>query len=286
MIHYLLREQFLDKKIQGGFIFHAEILENRPAYSLLNQAVRNDKMKTNAAYKIVVAICLAATTVLADQTFIVPGEFTLAEANSSDNAPLGAISSEQRFQQVFSASLLSSLTVGELITGIGFRVEGNESELPAQTITSYDISLSQSPNAPGSLSATFADNRGTDFLTVRSGALTINAGDFPGGGSPNNFGWISFLTPYQYQGRDLLIEIAYQGFSTGRDADAAYTYDSNLAQTSFGSLYNSTTADEGLYNEALVVGFSTTLVPVPEPAAPTLFGAGALLFVLRRARRN
>jgi len=129
---------------------------------------------------------------LTDQITIVPGEFASADANTSDNAPLGAISSQQIFQQVFSSAILTNLSIGELITGIGFRVEGNESDLPAQTISEYDISLSQSPNAPGDLSATFADNRGADFTTVRSGPLTINAGDFPGGSSPNNFGWISF----------------------------------------------------------------------------------------------
>jgi hypothetical protein len=243
-------------------------------------------MKTNIALGLVVGICLTSATVLADQTVIVPGEFTVAEANTSDNAPLGAISNQQLFQQVFSSALLTNLSIGELITGIGFRVDGNESALPAQTISEYDISLSQSPNAPGNLSATFADNRGADFTTVRSGPLTINAGDFPGGNSPNDFGWISFSTPYQYQGGDLLIEIAYQGFSLGRDTDAAYPYDSSLAQTAFGSSYNSTTADEGLYNEALVTGFTTTPAPVPEPAAPVIFGAGALLVVLRRARRH
>ena len=247
-------------------------------------------MKTNIALGFVVGICLMSATVLADQTVIVPGEFTVADANTSDNAPLGAISSQQLFQQVFSSALLTNLSIGELITGIGFRVDGNESALPAQTISEYNISLSQSANAPGNLSTTFADNRGADFTTVRSGPLTINAGDFPGGNSPNDFGWISFSTPYQYQGGNLLIEIAYQGFSLGRDADAAYPYDSSLTQTAFGSSYNSTTADEGLYNEALVTGFTTmpapVLVPVPEPAAPVIFGAGALLVVLRWARRH
>ena len=175
-------------------------------------------MKTNIAFKVVIGICLTAATVLADQTFVVPGQYAFAEAGSSDNAPLGA--SEQHFQQVFSSSLLTNLSVGDWIDAIAFRVDGDETALPAQTIPIYDISLSESPNVPGNLSATFADNRGADFLTVRSGPLTVNAGDFPGGSSPNNFGWISFSIPYQYQGGDLLIEVDYQGFSAGRDADA------------------------------------------------------------------
>ena len=243
-------------------------------------------MKTNIAYKVVIGICLTAATVFADQTIIVPGQFALAEAGSSDNAPLGA--SEQHFQQVFSSALLTNLSVGNWIDGIAFRVEGNETTLPAQTIPIYNISLSQSPNVPGSLSATFANNRGADFLTVRSGALTLNAGDFPGGSSPNTFGWISFSTSYQYQGGDLLIEVAYQGFLAGRDADTVYPFTANLAQTAFGNGYNSTTADAGLYAEALVMGFSITsvFVPIPEPSAFFMIGVGFFLLVFRPSRKN
>lgn len=244
------------------------------------------KVKTNIAYQVVIGICLTAATIFADQTIIVPGQFALAEAGSSDNAPLGA--SEQHFQQVFSSALLTNISVGDWIDGIAFRVEGTETALPAQSIPIYDISLSQSPNAPGSMSATFADNRGADFLTVRSGPLTVNAGDFPGGSSPNDFGWISFSTPYQYQGGDLLIEVAYQGFSAGRDADAVYPFAANLAQTEFGNGYNSTTADAGLYAEALVMGFSITSVlePIPEPSAFFIIGVGFLLLVFRSSPKN
>ena len=241
-------------------------------------------MKTNIASKVVIGICLTAATVLADQTFVVPEEYASTEAGSSDNAPLGA--SEQHFQQVFSSALLTNLSVGDWIDAIAFRVDGNETALPAQTIPIYDISLSESPNAPGSLSATFADNRGADFLTVRSGPLTINAGDFPGGSSPNDFGWIQFSTPYQYQGGDLLIEVDYQGFSAGRDADAAYSFSASLAQTAFGNGYNSTTADAGLYAEALVVGFSIMTDPVPEPSVLLVFGICVLLLVPVLAEKN
>jgi hypothetical protein len=212
-------------------------------------------------------------------TVIVPSEYATTEAGSSDNAPLGA--TEQHFQQVFSPALLTNIAIGDWITGLAFRVEGNETALPAQTVTEYDISIGQSVFAPGSLSSTFSDNRGPDFETVRSGPLTINAGDFPGGSSPNNFGWITFSTPYQYEGGNLLVEIAYTGFTEGRDADAAYPYTTGLAQTAFGTGFGSTTADAGLYDEALVMGFSTS--SIPEPSSSFLFcGIGLLLVILRR----
>ena len=241
-------------------------------------------IKTNVTYMVVIGICLTAATVLADQTFVVPGEYASVEAGSSDNAPLGA--SEQHFQQVYSSTLLTNLSVGDWIDAIAFRVDGKETALPAQIIPIYDISLSQSPKPSGNLDATFANNRGADFLTVRSGPLTINAGDFPGGSSPNGFGWISFSTPYQYQGGDLLIEVNYQGFSAGRDADCVYSYSASLAQTAFGNGYNSTTADAGIYAEALVMGFSIMTEPVPEPSVSLMLGIGALLLIPVVAEKN
>lgn len=237
------------------------------------------KLNTILLLPVVLGIGLSANTVTAD-TVVVPGGFGVTEANSSDNAPLGA--SEQHFQQVFGLPLLTGLSPGDLITGIGFRVAGNETALPAQTIPIYNIGLSQSANAPGSLSATFADNRGADFTLVRSGSLTIGTGDFPGGASPNNFGWIAFSTPYQYQGGNLLVEVDYQGFTSGRDADAAYPYDGTLAQTAFGT-GGSLTANQGMYNEAIVMGF-TTVPSVPEPSAALLCGVGLMLLGAGRRR--
>ncbi|HEX4343552.1 MAG TPA: hypothetical protein VH255_09185 [Verrucomicrobiae bacterium] len=236
-------------------------------------------MKINMAVTALVGSFLMVTTVLADHIVVVPGGFSSTEANSSDNAPLGA--TEQHFQQVFSSTLLTNLSIGDLIDGIAFRVEGNESALPAQIVTTYDIGLGQSLVAPGGMSSTFAANRGADFTMVRSGPLTIADGTFTGGQTPNDFGWISFATPYEYLGGNLLVEIAYEGFSEGRDADAAYPYDASLAQTAFGTGYNATTADAGLYPEALVMGFSVeTVTPVPEPSASLVFAGGLLMLVV------
>jgi len=242
-------------------------------------------MKIKIILATFLGICLMANTALADNIVVVPGGFSGTEANSSDNAPLGA--SEQHFQQVFSAALLTNLVAGDLINGIAFRVDGSETSLPAQTVTTYNIGMSQSPNAPGSLSSTFAANRGADYLTVRSGPLAITPGEFSGGSSPNTFGWITFSTPYLYTGGALLVEIAYQGFSIGRDADAAYPYNASLAQTAFGTGFSSTTADAGLYSEALVMGFSVeTVGSVPEPSASAMFVVGVLFLGVQRRRKT
>lgn len=209
---------------------------------------------------------------------VIPGTFVSSEAGSSESAPLGI--DVQRFQQVFGNSLLGDLHIGDVIAGLSFRVDAAAGTVPAQTIQNYEIRLSQSRNAPGSLSAVFANNRGLDEVIVRSGPLFIYAGDFPVGGRPNSFGvMIRFTTPYVFQGGPLLLEVAHDGFPAGGTwADADYPT-SLSAQTAFGTGFSATTADVGFYPEAMVVDFDIA----PEPWSVALLGSGlAALALLRR----
>jgi hypothetical protein len=103
----------------------------------------------------------------------------------------------------------------------------------------------------------------------------ISAGQFPGGSTPNAFGFIPLDTPYEFTGGNLLIEVAYQGFTSEQNADAIYPYTAGLAQTAFGTGFGATTADGGLYNEAIVFGFETIQV-VPEPVGTGLLAVGVL----------
>lgn len=213
----------------------------------------------------------------------IPSSVSGVELPSSDNAPLGA--SSQRFQQVFDASLLASLTPGDKIYGLTFRIDGGQTSLPAQTVGNYEIRMSQSVNVAGSLSTTFANNHGADQLLVRSGPLTIGAGDFPGGPGPNPFGaFILFNTPYTYIGGPLLLEIGFDSFPNG----GRYVDDSGFlfagAQQLFGSGFGATTADFGSESQAFAMQF---LVNVPEPSSLVLFAAGgAALLALGRLRRS
>ena len=241
---------------------------------------------------LVMSISLAsacwALPAVAQTNLVVPGTYASTAATSSDNAPLGV--ANQHIQQVFSASLLASsgLAAGEQLTGLGFRIAANQSSLAAQTVSDYSIWMGLAANAPGSLSSALADN-GVFMTQVRSGSLTITSGQFSGGQSVNPFGYITFNTPYNYLGGDLLIEIAYSGFSSGGNVDAAWPYDSTLAQTAFGTGPNATTADAGIYNEAIVMSFqgnwSTTIVSaVPEPATTGLLALGIIGLLARRCR--
>lgn len=233
------------------------------------------------------ACILAAVSLLLPSTstaspLVFPDVFTAAEAGSADTAPLGT--DIQRFQQVYGVSLLSSLSVGDQIVGLTFRVDGSVSALPAQTVANYEIRLTQSLNAPGSLSATFADNRGLDEVFVRTGSLVIQPGDFPGGSSPNSFGaMIVFTTPYTYAGGPLLPEVAHDGFpSGGRNVDADYPT-SLAAQTAFGNGFGATVADAGRYNEAIIVQFEVSHAPESESFILMSLGILALM-AFRRVR--
>jgi hypothetical protein len=223
---------------------------------------------------------------------VVPGAFTSAEANSNDDFPLGSGANggqiPGRVQQVYGTALLGGLSPGERITGLTFRLDGSvASPLPAQTVPDYQIILSRSANAPGALSTTFAANRGPDATTVFSGPLTIHAGDFPAGGSPNPFGVIiSFSTPYTYEGGPLLVEIATDAFPAGgRFIDAVFP--AANAEAVFGPGFSGTTANES-FAEAFVIEFQIAPAPVPEPSTFALLalGGGALAGWRRLRKRT
>jgi hypothetical protein len=184
---------------------------------------------------------------------------------------------------VFGSALLTDLDIGAVIVGLTFRLDAASGAVPAQTIQNYEVRLSQSRNAPGALSSIFAENRGLDEVVVRSGPLTIHAGDFPAGDSPNPFGvMIPFTTPYVYRGGPLLVEVAHDGFPAGGtwvDADYPTGLD---AETAFGTGFSATTADVGFYREAVVMEFNA----VPEPGPLASAGIGLAVVVLLKLRRR
>ncbi|MCA8973079.1 MAG: hypothetical protein KDC98_00075, partial [Planctomycetes bacterium] len=184
---------------------------------------------------------------------VTPAPLAANEGNNSDQAPLGGIG-QRRFQMVIGATDLAALPVGAEIRAIRFRADAQVSALAAQTVANYEIRLSQSANPPGSLSTTFANNRGTDELTVRSGALVIRNGDYPTGGLPNAFGpLIEFDRAYTYRGGPLLVEIAHDGFPAGGVyADSEYPATTSR-QAAYGSAFTSVSADLGIYAAAPVL---------------------------------
>lgn len=137
---------------------------------------------------------------------------------------LGPLSNAQRtYQLLIHESLLTDLA-GKDLNGIYWRLLSSaSSNWPASDLsyTDFDIYLSESVT-PANRSFTFAENVVGVQKKVRSGPLTILAGTYPSGSTPNNFGpVIEFDSTWTYVDGHLLVELRHSvssGTSTSVDA--------------------------------------------------------------------
>jgi hypothetical protein len=230
------------------------------------------------------AICLFAVAPVSASTLVLP---IAGEGDNQFNTPLQ--SGARTLQFVYHSSLLASIPSGSDINGMAFRLNGGVATWPAstRTWTNYDIYLSTSVNAPGSLSLTFADNIGPDVVNVRSGSLTVGAGDYSGGETPNDFGpTIVFSTPFTYTGGNLLFTIRHTGNGVESQLADANSNDPGLYETvfNFTSGYSAVTADAVL-PATPIIQLSYTAIPEPSAAA-MLLGGCACLFRRRRPKSD
>lgn len=210
-------------------------------------------------------------------TVTIPAQLATVEGNTSNSEPLGA-EGPARHQTVVSQSGLAGLVPGSKIIGVRFRVDSAQTSLPPQTVANFELRLSRSLNPPGSLDPIFANNRGADEVIVRSGPLVINAGDYPGGSSPNAFGpLIAFSQPYVYTGGPLLIEGAQDGYpSGGRYSDNDFP--SAISETRYAAGFGATTGNVGPFQDMIVTQFEIApAVPAVEPWGLAILGALLIL---------
>ena len=125
---------------------------------------------------------------------------------------------------VYAPEQFQTVGPGTLLTALALR-KNDTAPWPVAptTATSYSIDLSRSLNGPATLSTTVANNVGPDNTTVRSGSLSVLAGEMaaatPGGTAP--FTWqIPFSTPYSYRSGSLLGVFRNTGFASSGDVDA------------------------------------------------------------------
>ena len=132
------------------------------------------------------------------------------------------------------------------------------------TYGTYDIYLSDCVD-PADRSLTLGLNVVGAQTLVRTGPLTVTAGAFPFGASPNDFGpEIAFDTNYPYSGGNLLIEIRHQGSNgTSRAVDAVGTAISGYG-TRFSACWQSLYVPAGSGSAG---NFSVTKL-FSEPGAP------------------
>lgn len=111
---------------------------------------------------------------------IVPNAQAFSEGNeASEFLTEDPRSTSVRYQQVFAASQFNGPGI---ITEIAFRPDSLRGAPFTITISNLLISLSTTSKAPDGLSATFADNIGSDETVVFNGDLTLSSADVAGPG--------------------------------------------------------------------------------------------------------
>ncbi|MBL1211526.1 PEP-CTERM sorting domain-containing protein [Geminocystis sp. GBBB08] len=189
--------------------------------------------------------------------------------------------SNRTYQMQYGASLLTGINIGDVITGLTFRISSNllNSNSLAASFTDYEIYLSQAVNTIANMSTTFANNQ-SNSVQVRDGALSFNANDFQGGAlnpSTNPFGpVISFDNPYTYQGGDLVVLIQH----TPSSSNIGFLDALNTSTPGYGTDFraftgNSFGATTGTQASITITQFTVEPQAVPEPL--TILGTLASL---------
>jgi hypothetical protein len=192
-------------------------------------------------------------------TITLPLGAASSEGNAANTAPF-AESAGQRYQSVYGAELLRTIPVGAEIVGLRYRLDESESSFEPGTVDDLEIRLSTSRAEPGALSTTFADNRGSDDLVVRSGPYEVRALDYPSGNSPNGFGpLIAFSQAFVFLGGPLLLEVSTTALMPGRNVDNVFPATAE-SESAYGMGADAVTADLGKFNDLIVVEL-TYVVP-------------------------
>lgn len=228
------------------------------------------------------ALCFAGLG-LAD-TIVLPAGYTGVEGPGS--VQVGG-SNGGHIQEILDSSLFAAL--GDItITGITLRAD--ESNLVASGTATLGITLYTTTLAPAAISTTFANNTGSNAVTLYSAPYTFNTTTTGAGPRPFDV-FVPFSTPYTYNpgsGLNLLLDVTTSNaIVSGGNVmllDAAFLI-SNSGISFVGGRNGDATAlvsaPGGLVAELLYEP-----VPTPEPATLVLFGSGLIGFSLLRRRRK
>jgi len=146
-------------------------------------------------------------------TVAVPNQYsTTSSGGGGLNTFIRDLNQPRTGQLLIAASELTGIPSGFFITGITFRMFSGGTSFPPTPATWADYTINLGVGGPLPGSTTFANNFVGAPVNVRNGILTIPANSFPVGGSPQPFGAdIAFVTAYQYNGGNLVVEIRHPG---------------------------------------------------------------------------
>lgn len=182
-------------------------------------------MKTICTFLTVVAFFILTFTVSAQEDIlfhVVPPANTSTPGDATFTSQLA--NSARTYQLLIHESLLTDV-IGKDLLGVSWRLftTATANWPPAEvTFTDYDFYLSESVTPADRNLADFSANVVGPQTMVRSGSLTIPAGSYTFGNTPNDWGpEMMFDIPWLYAGGHLLIELRHTGFTgTSRSVDA------------------------------------------------------------------
>jgi len=190
-----------------------------------------------------------------------------------------------RYQQVFSRSDFSSMEGGAYLTQIAFNYQFQVAPFPGGAVASnIQVKVSTTQKSVDGLSATFADNIGSDETMVYGiGPVIMPPNDRPGFDV-----FIAFTTPFLYnpQAGNLLLEILnFGGFGGigGPIADPPFFDAHDQLGDSVSRLWgdNVNASVGGLDSIGLLTQFTFVPIPEPTPLAILALGIAGLLARLR-----
>jgi len=154
-------------------------------------------------------------------------KFAAVAGGGVNDAPLHA--SGRTLEWVFSGSQVSMFAPGSRIVSAAFRNATTSAGPGAQAdFEDWSLTLARSLAAPGSLSSVIADNTGPDALLVRSGGLTVLAGEVglkSGATAPFTFE-ARFDEGFEFAGGNLHLLLSHSGSGVaGVNLDAAASGD-------------------------------------------------------------
>ena len=163
------------------------------------------------AFAFVLAALLGAsgTPELRAQVIVVPNVLATNDGNSSITAPAGP--AVIRYMLILDASQFGALSGPSHLTQIALRPDRIPGPSGPRT-TTYRIYASTTSRSVAGLSATFANNLGTNNTLVREGTLTRTTHNLPGPGNTRQFDIVQpFTTPFLYDpaAGNLLLDFQY-----------------------------------------------------------------------------
>ena len=211
-----------------------------------------------------------------------PGAANINPFGSSGAPAPGNYSALATFQEIYSAAEFPGAIT---ITALSFAPASGVGGTDGSFVDTLSLALGTSAQPVASPSATYSDNRSSDFTTVFDGTVTENLAE------TDSFDLIFNLsTPFTYNpaNGDLLFEVTiitpvvYSGSYLYFDADfnSSVSEVFNTTQSSTGNVFNG----YGLFTQFTYMPASTMLAaPEPAPKMLTALGATLVAFVLFRA---